>query len=111
MRSPNADQVIIHLELGAPHKPPVGYTCNGCGVCCALETCPIARIVFLQRKGPCPALEWSQSTSRYHCGLLVQPERYLWLARVLSGRFRSFIQRLMSRSISEGSGCDCTVGV
>jgi hypothetical protein len=63
---------IIHLHHAAPRKPEAGAPCNGCGVCCALETCPPARLRFLRARGPCPALEWSAKENRYHCGLLVR---------------------------------------
>ena len=65
---------IIHLHRSAPAKPAEGQPCNGCGVCCALETCPAARLRFLQKAGPCPALEWSVVETRYHCGLLTRLE-------------------------------------
>jgi hypothetical protein len=54
----------IHLHTTAPAKPPEGQVCNGCGVCCAQETCPAARLRFLQKKGPCPAMQWSDDQLR-----------------------------------------------
>jgi len=69
-------------------KPAFGAPCNGCGVCCQAETCPIGRIRFLQIKGPCPALRW---TDRFECGLLLD-----------AGWFKP----LIARWISAGSGCD-----
>jgi len=98
----------IHLHATAPTKPPEGQACNGCGVCCALETCPAARLRFLQSQGPCPALEWSAEQSRYLCGLLVHPQRYLnWLPS--SGV--PLANRLFTRWISAGKGCDCSADV
>ncbi|MCG2576566.1 hypothetical protein LZ012_06100 [Dechloromonas sp. XY25] len=99
---------IVHLHREAPAKPAVGAACNGCGVCCALETCPAARLRFLQARGPCPALEWSPDDGCYRCGLLGHPERYLaWLpaATVL------LIRRLMRRWIAAGQGCDCAADI
>jgi len=87
---------IIHLHTAAPAKPAPGAPCNGCGVCCALETCPAARLRFLRAAGPCPALEWSAGERRYHCGLLVQP-RLRWL------------RPLLRRWIAAGQGCDATL--
>jgi hypothetical protein len=50
-------------------------------VCCALETCPAARLRFLQKAGPCPALEWSAKENRYQpaacCPAQALPCRYL----------------------------------
>ena len=95
---------IIHLQRNAPAKPAEGQPCNGCGVCCALETCPAARLRFLQTEGPCPALEWSAAQARYHCGLLIRPGHYLgWLPE----KAEMLASRLFFRWISAGQGCDC----
>ena len=95
---------VIHLHRDAPAKPAVGAPCNGCGICCALETCPAARLRFLQVRGPCPALEWSAAAGRYHCGLLTRPDHYLgWLPAAAASTAR----RLFSRWIAAGLGCDC----
>ena len=32
---------LIRIHADAPAKPPVGAPCNGCGVCCLLEPCPL----------------------------------------------------------------------
>jgi hypothetical protein len=95
---------IIRLHRAAPRKPDAGAPCNGCGVCCALETCPLARLRFLRTRGPCPALEWSAATSRYQCGLLVRPTHYLPL---LPACAESWARRLVARSIAASQGCDC----
>lgn len=97
-------ETIIHLHRNAPPKPAEGAPCNGCGVCCALETCPAARLRFLQKSGPCPALEWSGDKSRYHCGLLLRPSHYLPLPEFAAPLTRS----LLARWIAAGIGCDCT---
>ena len=98
----------IHIHREAPAKPPEGSPCNGCGVCCTLETCPVARLRFLQAKGPCPALAWSASEKRYRCGLLVNPEKYFgWLPTA----GENIARRLFSRWISAGLGCDCSADV
>lgn len=94
---------IIELRADAPAKPAVGQPCNGCGVCCALETCPLAMLRFLRRRGPCPALEWSETETRYACGLLNHPERYLALP---DGAHR-LARRFFARTIAAGKGCDC----
>jgi hypothetical protein len=97
---------IIHLHRDAPAKPPPGAPCNGCGVCCAAETCPAARLLFLRRHGPCPALAWQDG--RYRCGLLTAPQCYL---RWLPDRFAHAATRVFARSIAAGAGCDSTVEV
>lgn len=94
----------IRLHRAAPPKPPAGQPCNGCGVCCALETCPAARLRFLRKTGPCPALEWAAADSHYRCGLLTRPGHYLgWLP----GGAEALARRLFGRWIAAGRGCDC----
>lgn len=99
-----ATTVILHLHPAAPAKPLVGAECNGCGICCALETCPLARLRFWQKEGPCPALTWSDLENRYHCGLLSQPVHF-WSA--VPKVFHPYTQRLSHRWIAAGIGCDC----
>lgn len=93
----------IALHRDAPAKPAWGEPCNGCGVCCAVETCPAGRLLFRRRRGPCPALHWAESESRYRCGLAAHPQRHLplpaQLARTAAALFR--------RWIAAGKGCDC----
>lgn len=96
---------IIHLHTAAPPKPAPGAACNGCGVCCALETCPAARLLFWKKAGPCPALQWTATAARYHCGLLLSPATYL---RWLPGRSQPITQRLFHRWIAADTGCDCS---
>ena len=97
------DEQIIHLHRNAPSKPQVGQACNGCGVCCALNTCPVARLRFLRKAGPCPALAWSGDEMRYRCGLLQTPKRYFPALPISDDRLR----RLLARWIAAGIGCDC----
>lgn len=115
--APHFHTIRLHRE--APEKPAVGQPCNGCGVCCALETCPLARLRFWQRHGPCPALLWqaeavSDATTggdnrhlphenRYGCGLLCFPARY-W--PFLPRWSLPFWRRLTRRWIAAGQGCD-----
>jgi len=99
---------IIQLHHNAPTKPAEGQPCNGCGVCCALETCPAGRLRFLQATGPCPALEWSDSEARYLCGMLVNSGKYLgWLPNAGI----PIARRLLARWIAAGKGCDCSADV
>ncbi|HEX5801579.1 MAG TPA: hypothetical protein VFY24_01035 [Azospira sp.] len=99
---------IIHVHRDAPPKPAFGAACNGCGVCCAAETCPLGLIVFRRRRGPCPALEWHGETAdgRYRCGLLVSPARYLRYLRWLPANAEGLVRRLGARWIAAGTSCD-----
>ncbi len=100
--------LILALNSEAPDKPAFGAPCNGCGVCCAAETCPWARLLFWQRRGPCPALIWNTEGRRYFCGLLIDPARYVcWLP----SRWNIAAIRFFTRRIAVGSGCDATIEV
>ena len=97
---------IIHIEADAPLKPPEGKPCNGCGVCCLAEPCPVGMVVSLSLRGPCAALRWDGEQRRYRCGLLGTPGAASpW---PLMGRVGSAWAR---RMISAGSGCDSSLAV
>lgn len=97
---------IIYLHPAAPWKPAPGAPCNGCGVCCAIETCPVARVLLLQWRGPCRALQWQASSQRYVCGMMENPARWLPL---LPRRLEAWLGDRVRRSIAAGIGCDAHV--
>ncbi len=97
---------VIHIHATAPAKPAPGKPCNGCGVCCAFEPCPVGILVSGRRRGACRALVWDGADARYQCGLMTQPRRFIhpaWLARGVS--------RLAARFIAAGIGCDSNLEV
>lgn len=53
-----------------PDKPKCGSPCNGCGVCCASEVCPIGVLAYGDISAPCPALILSPCRSKAICGLV-----------------------------------------
>jgi predicted molibdopterin-dependent oxidoreductase YjgC len=97
-------QQVIAIALEAPTKPILGQPCNGCGVCCAAEPCPIGVLVSRSTTGRCAALTWQdEPVPRYVCGVVSDAQRFLpsslrALARPMS--------RLAQRFISAGTGCD-----
>ncbi|MFN3914827.1 MAG: hypothetical protein ACK4K3_07905 [Aquabacterium sp.] len=123
--SPSPGQVIlIHPE--APPKPPEGAPCNGCGVCCLAEPCPVGMIISRRRTGACHALVWRDDERRYRCGLLLSgiPEGVsaanIWPQGQKVGPApqsmplrwgRALWQRWLRRIISAGSGCDASLDV
>ncbi len=97
---------MIHLHVDAPAKPAEGDACNGCGLCCAAEPCPLGVLVSRRRRGACRALQWSDSAGRYHCGLVSDPVSVLpWLPPVLAPR----VAHLARRWIAAATGCDATL--
>ncbi|MDP3253398.1 MAG: hypothetical protein Q8M77_15945 [Hydrogenophaga sp.] len=97
---------VIHIQAEAPAKPALGAPCNGCGVCCLSEPCPLGRVISRRRLGACDALRWDGDGKIYRCGALVDTEavlglRWRWAAPVL--------RRLARRWIAAGVGCDATL--
>jgi hypothetical protein len=101
-------QQVIRIHAEAPPKPALGAPCNGCGVCCASEPCPVGVLVSRRRSGACKALLWNPREQRYRCGVMAEPERFThlrwrWLNRLAT--------RLAARMIAAGRGCDSAVEV
>ena len=88
-RSPGMT-TLIRIHPQAPAKPRLGERCNGCGVCCLAEPCPVGRVVSARRRGPCRALRWDEAAARYRCGLMTNAP----------------MRRLVGRWIAAGIGCD-----
>jgi hypothetical protein len=96
------EQLIV-LHAGAPAKPCWGEPCNGCGICCAAEPCPVGQLRFRRRRGSCPAQAWDAAASRYRCGLIVDPRRFI---PGLPGFLHGLVAGLLRRQIAAGRGCD-----
>jgi hypothetical protein len=95
---------VIYLHALAPAKPPTGLPCNGCGLCCAVEPCPLGMLLSRRIKGACSALSWSAPERRYVCGALAQPTQWLpWLPK-------AWAERLVRRWIAAGTACDAELG-
>jgi hypothetical protein len=94
---------VIHLHPAAPGKPAEGAACNGCGVCCAADPCPVGMLVSGRRNGACDALAWDDGQRRYRCGMASDPSRVLrWLPAALA----PLVRRLSLRWIAAARGCD-----
>lgn len=98
---PKIHHIAIHPQ--APAKPAYGKPCNGCGVCCAAEPCPVAMLLLGQWRGHCRALRWQASEQRYVCGMVSSPEHFL---PFLPKGLRPGLARWCARRIAAGSGCD-----
>ena len=99
-------QTVILLHPEAPAKPPFGQACNGCGVCCAAEPCPLGMVLSRRRSGACTALQWTDGAARYHCGVVAAPRRWLPALRCLP---EPLLRRLALRWIGAGRGCDASL--
>lgn len=107
MQADKSDRVIW-LQAAAPSKPAVGEACNGCGVCCAIETCPVSRVFLWQWRGPCRALEWHAEARHYRCGMLLHASRYL---KILPRSFEPKFQAWIRRWIAADTACDSSAEV
>ncbi len=102
------DHQVIHIHPAAPVKPALGAPCNGCGVCCLAEPCPLGQVISRKRTGACDALRWDATAALYRCGVLsdtagLMGPRWRWAAPVL--------RRLAQRWIAAGVGCDAAMEV
>lgn len=89
---------VIQLHLEAPPKPALGAPCNGCGVCCLSEPCPLGVVVSRRFKGACAAVQWDETSRRYQCGVLAEAKQPTW-------------RWLVRRWIAAGLGCDAALEV
>jgi hypothetical protein len=101
----------IYLHPAAPPKPPEGAPCNGCGVCCLAQPCPVGMLLSRRRHGACLALRWDAVQSVYRCGAITAPHavvqaalapRLQWLAPLPA----ALLKRLARRWVAAGQGCD-----
>lgn len=98
---------VIHIHPEAPPKPALGEPCNGCGVCCLAEPCPLGMLLSARRRGACAALRWDGAACRYVCGAVSEPAAVLPRLLQPLGRVAApLLARLARRWIAAGTGCD-----
>lgn len=105
---------VIHIHVLAPAKPIEGEPCNGCGVCCLAQPCPLGMVLSGARTGACKALRWNDGATRYVCGAIDAPYSVAlsrlplglrWLAQPVA----VVLPRLALRWIAAGEGCDSSL--
>lgn len=99
------DAQVIWVRPDAPPKPAQGEPCNGCGVCCLSEPCPVGVVLSRRFTGPCAALRWVPQQRIYRCGALVPVDGALGWRRALK-RWRN---AWLKRAIFAGQACDCSL--
>ena len=93
-------QRVILLHAAAPPKPAEGAPCNGCGLCCAAEPCPLGVWLSRRRRGACAALLWDAAAGLYRCGAITEPGWWLpWLPK-------RWATRLARRWVAAAQACD-----
>jgi hypothetical protein len=94
------------------NKPPHGAKCNGCGLCCQMEKCPLGTAVFSGIPsngnadvwaGPCPGLV-PHADGSYGCGLVETPERFAPVRAAAFGKDK--LRKAAMYLIGAGIGCD-----
>ena len=110
--SKSYQRILIQPE--APSKPVPGAPCNGCGICCLLEPCPLGMVLSKRRHGACVAIQWSESLNLYRCGALSAPK--VVLESLLSHHLQGWIPVLSralafvaGRWIAVNQGCDSSI--
>lgn len=109
-------RTTIFIQALAPAKPPWGAPCNGCGVCCLAEPCPVGMVLSIKRRGACDALHWDRAQALYRCGAIARPEQVLREVlptplRTLARPLAPLLGFVARRAIAAGSGCDCDLQV
>lgn len=102
---------IIHIHMEANPKPEAGAPCNGCGLCCLLEPCPLGVVLSGRRHGACVAVQWVPELRQYRCSAVSHPVALLrgrWPAvwHGLIPWVSPLLARLAKRWIAAGQGCD-----
>ena len=91
---------VVHWHPEAPPKPAEGAPCNGCGLCCLAEPCPLGMLLTGRRSGPCALLRWDEAARCYRCAAISEAPEGAW------GGLR---RRLAARWIAAGQGCDAAL--
>lgn len=81
-------------EHPLPTKPFFGEKCNGCGLCCSAQLCPVIKLLMPKAQAPCPLLTFHDG--RTYCSLVVVENR-------------SKLPHIIADTLAIGVGCDSEV--
>ncbi len=93
---------VTNVQSGPIAKPSYGLPCNGCGLCCQNEICPLGQFAFPSWQAPCPALE--RDGDRFVCGLVNRPEVYAPIKTAVNGVEEMRAAAMHANGV--GIGCD-----
>lgn len=95
-----------------PIKPKYNSPCNGCGACCLMVPCALATTYLgVTINDACPALEFEES--RYWCGLVRNPAKYLKVGPEAwkEQEMRVQLSPIFAGMLRLGGGCDAQDGL
>lgn len=84
-------------------KPKLHEPCNGCGMCCTVEPCQLAREMLDCTVGPCIAMEFD--SEKYICGLVKRPAWYMFKEDRPESETGP-ISVMFANALGIGRGCD-----
>jgi hypothetical protein len=65
-------------------------------------------VLLFQFRGHCRALLWQEDTTRYVCGMVTFPDRYV---KLIPEKWRDRVGRFVATRIAAGDGCDFSAEV
>ena len=101
-----AREQVVFWQAQAPAKPVFGAPCNGCGLCCLAEPCPMGMLISRRRHGACAALRWDEVALHYRCGVLADARLAASHASAWRRGLGWLRLALARRWIAAGQGCD-----
>lgn len=84
-------------------KPKYGSPCNGCGLCCIAEQCPISLMAFGEQL-LCPALGTMGDGKGFGCGLIVATSQFI--PPTGDERLDALLPGAIAYVLGAGRGCD-----
>lgn len=84
-----------------PAYPGYGQKCNGCGLCCIDQPCPVADNLRVWKDGKCKALQLVDGV--YRCGMMTTPDKF---TKYVPKNKRAEAAANIRRQLGSGVYCD-----